>query len=74
MNTIAVEVKTMSDITSDPLIRTQISRFSTLALAKSFADRAVKPQMVVLGDDGKFWATTPSVATKLNQAGYQFAQ
>lgn len=58
----------------DPIIASQISKFSTLAMAKSFADRAAKSQMIVLGDDGRFWATTPGVATKLNKMGYQFAE
>lgn len=52
---------------------TQINRFNTLAYAQRFCDRAIKRQLIVLGDEGQYWATSPRWASVLVKAGYQYA-
>jgi hypothetical protein len=50
-------------------------KFSTLELAQSFANRTVKPSRVVVGDDNKFWVTTPRVAEELTvNRGFKMAE
>ncbi len=51
-----------------------IYRFSTFWAAKSFADRAVKIWLIILGDDEKFWVVTPTHAAKLLRQGYELAE
>ena len=46
-------------------------KFNTYESAKGFTDKAIKIWMIVLGDDGLFWAVTPMVATKLESEGYE---
>lgn len=56
--------------------RSTIFRFNTLASARSFADRAHKVMMVVLGDaeaGAPYWVTTPADAARLQRAGYELA-
>lgn len=40
----------------------------------NWADKATKPMMVILGDDDKFWVTTPANAERLHRAGYEYAK
>ncbi|MGB2694774.1 MAG: hypothetical protein WBD55_06245 [Dehalococcoidia bacterium] len=53
---------------------TTIGKFNTYGAAKSFADRATKIVMLVLGDDGLIWAVTPAVGERLVRAGYEYAE
>ncbi|WP_155831794.1 hypothetical protein [Hylemonella gracilis] len=48
-------------------------KFTKLANARSFANRAEKLMMIVMGDDERFWVTTPAHAERLVKAGYEYA-
>ena len=48
-------------------------KFSSLATAKSFADKAVKTMAVMLGDDSKFWVVSMAESQRLERAGYEWA-
>lgn len=50
-----------------------IYKFSSLALAQSFANRATKLMLVLQGDDDKFWVSTSAVTERLNREGYEYA-
>jgi hypothetical protein len=52
-------------------INSQVSKFNSLAAAKSFADRCNKMQLIVIGDDSKYWVASASFATKLEKLGYE---
>jgi hypothetical protein len=52
---------------------TSIFKFTSLAIAKSFAGRAQRKMMIVLGDDEQFWVAPASVAEELVRAGYEYA-
>lgn len=54
-------------------LHSQVSKFLSLVMAKSFADRCEKIHLVVLGGDGKFWVALPKVAEQLVKAGYEYA-
>lgn len=49
----------------------QVWKFNSPALAQEFVTRAHKILLILQGDDGKFWATTPRVAKILESAGYE---
>lgn len=51
----------------------QTVRFTRRDLAFSYAQRAEKPLWVMLGDDERFWVTTPANCARLEQLGYQWA-
>lgn len=55
-------------------LMTQVYKFNSLALAKSFAEHATKRSDIVHGDDGKFWVARWQVALKLVDAGYEYAK
>ena len=48
-----------------------LSRFFDIAAAESLCNRAVKPLQIVLGDDDRWWVTTPRIAAELERLGYQ---
>lgn len=48
-------------------------RFTRRDLAFSFAHRAEKTLWVMLGDDGRFWVTTPANCARLERMGYEWA-
>ncbi len=50
-----------------------LSRFIDIAAAESFCTHAVKPLWIVLGDDDRYWVTTPRIAAELERLGYQLA-
>ena len=52
----------------------QIYRFRRHGLAFNLADRALKPMMVLLGDDGRYWVVRMSDGERLLRAGYEAAQ
>lgn len=54
-------------------IKSQITRFNTLARAAAFANRCEKLHMVVLGDNGEFWVAVPTVTEWLVKNGYEYA-
>jgi hypothetical protein len=54
-------------------IKSQITRFNTLASATAFANRCDKLHMVVLGDSGEFWVAVPAITEWLVKNGYEYA-
>lgn len=52
-------------------IDSQVSKFNSLANAKSFAANCKKAQMIIMGDDGKFWVAAMGFAAKLEKLGYE---
>lgn len=52
----------------------EIHRFVSFALARSFAARGPKRLWIMLGDDGRFWVTTPANCARLQRWGYEFAE
>lgn len=52
-------------------IEKRVYKFGSLAIAQGFVNRAKKILMIVLGDDGKYWATTPVDANQLEKMGYE---
>ncbi len=51
----------------------QTSRFRQRQAAFDFANGAAKPLGVMLGDDGRFWVTTPANCARLEKMGYEWA-
>lgn len=56
------------------LLMTQVSKFNTIASARSSAARCTKIQAILHGDDGLIWSTTPATAAKLERAGYEIIE
>jgi hypothetical protein len=54
-------------------IACEVHRFTTLAHALGFADAPGARLWVMLGDDGRFWATTPANCAALERMGYEYA-
>ena len=50
-----------------------IYRFLAAERAFSFADHAVKPMMVLLGDDERYWVVRMADAERLLRAGFEAA-
>lgn len=50
-----------------------MSKFTSLALAKSYASHTVKASAVMLGDDGLFWVVTLATMERLLRAGFECA-
>jgi hypothetical protein len=55
-------------------LESQVTKFSNLANAKSFANRCNKIHLVILGDDGKFWVALPKITEQLVKHGYEYAK
>jgi hypothetical protein len=51
-----------------------IFKFGKLANARSFADRARKPVVIVLGDDQLFWVVSLALGEELVKSGYELAE
>lgn len=51
----------------------QFAEFNTLGNAQSYADRAAKLHLVMLGDNDKFYVATGRMAGRLAKAGYEYA-
>jgi hypothetical protein len=49
-------------------------KFQNRENAFSFAERCTKIMLVLLGDDGRFWVTTPAQAEQLHRQGYEYAE
>lgn len=50
-----------------------MSKFNNLETARSFQALATKTVLIVLGDDGLFWACAPATAARLVAAGHEYA-
>jgi hypothetical protein len=48
-------------------------KFTSLASAISFTHHAEKLMLILMGDDERFWVTTPARAERLHQQGYEYA-
>jgi len=48
-------------------------KFNSLKSAQSFADKAIKPQAIILGDDNLFWVVSLREGQKLVKQGYEVA-
>jgi len=55
-------------------LRYKPSIISRLDLAVKNAERCIKPHIVMLGDNGKYWVVCPSDAERLRKNGYEDAQ
>lgn len=51
-----------------------MKKFHSLALAKSYANRCIKPMMVVFGCDGLCWVVNIKDGEKLIKQGYEVAK
>lgn len=51
-----------------------IFKSGKLANARSFADRARKPMVIVLGDDQLFWVVSLALGEELVKSGYELAK
>ena len=51
-----------------------IFRFSSLGIARSFVAHCIKTMFILLGDDGRYWVTSPARAITLLRAGYELAE
>ena len=60
-------------LTREDFEKMTIYRFRLSELAFSFADRATKSMLVVLGDDERYWVVTMADAERLIRAGYEAA-
>ncbi len=58
--------------TLDQILK-ETAKFTRRDLAFSFARHAVKAMWVMLGDDGRFWVTTPANCARLEKMGYEWA-
>ena len=69
--------ETTTNVTKTPRTLDQILketfRFTRRELALSFAHGAEKALWVMLGDDGRFWVTTPANCARLEKMGYEWA-
>ena len=63
----------MTENTTPREQKNTIYKFNSRAAAFSFANRAHKLHMVILGDDGKFWVAAPRITEKLHKLGYEYA-
>jgi len=63
--------KTMATTTFSALIK-QMSKFSSLESARTFCDNAVKINMILMGDDGKYWVGLPRYTNQLHAQGYEY--
>ena len=54
-------------------LRYEPDRYSSLSNARSAVSHALKPQRIMLGDDGTFWVVCTADAAKLEKVGYEYA-
>jgi hypothetical protein len=54
-------------------LRNKPAEFTNIVNAQSWASKSVKPGMIVLGEEGKFWVVCFSDAQRLVKAGYELA-
>lgn len=54
-------------------LRNNIDQFSNLEGAKRWANNCIKPHIVLLGDNGKYWVACFTDAQKLSKKGYEIA-
>lgn len=54
-------------------LKNQPVRFVNRELAIYHAATCIKPQRVMLGDDGRYWIVCPADASRLEDMGYEYA-
>ena len=47
-----------------------MAKFTTLQSAKSYQSRAIKPMIIVMGDDGLLWVVSMRDGNRLIKKGY----
>ena len=57
--------------TTSALIK-EMTKFNSLKSARTFCDNAVKINMILMGDDGKYWVGLPKYTEQLNRQGYEY--
>ena len=55
-------------------LRNNPFEFTNLGYANSFAANGAKMMLVILGDNGRFWACLPADAEKLHKVGLCYAE
>ena len=63
--------KTMATTTFSALTK-QMTKFNSLESARTFCDNAVKINMILMGDDGKYWVGLPRYTNQLHAQGYEY--
>lgn len=58
-------------MTTTTLIK-EMTQFSSLEAAKNYVNRAEKINMILMGDNGKYWVGLPKHTEKLNKQGYEY--
>jgi hypothetical protein len=52
-----------------------IKRYAKLENARNVAyNRSVKPQSILMGDDGRYWVVSRAAGETLNKAGYEYVK
>jgi hypothetical protein len=59
------------------IVKSQVTVFHSLPLARNYVDRCRKLYCIILGDHdderGEYWVVTPADAQRLERQGYEFA-
>jgi|WetSurMetagenome_2_1015567.scaffolds.fasta_scaffold152737_2 hypothetical protein len=66
--------KNTKDHLPEGISRSEVAKFSTLALAKGYRDQCIKLHLIVLGDDGLYWVALPRITERLVGDGYEYAE
>ena len=51
-----------------------VFKFNNLLNAKTFANRATKSMVILLGDDERYWVVSLSMGEELIKSGYELAE
>lgn len=55
-------------------LKNEVAVLSTQRSAYSFASKCVKPHVVILGDNGKFWVVSFADGQRLSKLNYELAK
>ena len=50
-----------------------VRRFTDLGLANKYSNMTIKPSVIILGDDQRYWVCNIREASILKKAGYEVA-
>jgi hypothetical protein len=64
----------MKEISNKHSAPNGVFKFSSLLNAKNFVDRAIKPMVIILGDDMLLWVVTLGLGEQLMKSGYEAAE
>ncbi len=51
-----------------------VFKFNDLINARTFAGRAAKSMVILLGDDGRYWVVSLGLGEELVKSGYEVAE